>query len=357
MAPGIPSPDRITTDWINQVLLRNGFEGAVESFEVVPIGTGQLAESLRFSLQLAARDEARAPASLVGKFPSSDENSRKTCHGLNLYRNEVLFYKDLAQRSRIHVPTVLAAEFDHETHDFLLMFEDLATSRPGNQLEGLSVNEARVALREAARLHASSWNDAQLKELPWISVPDTAQDFYTTELVEQAWREFDAHFGRRMEPDVRDVCSRFVGAHRTWNQALDTPKCLTHCDFRADNLLIDDVSGRIATVDWQTVNMLGSGMDAAYFIGGSLTTEDRRAHEQELLGLYYDELLSGGVSGYSFDQFYRDYRHYSFAGLTVAIAGLILTKRTRRGDEMFFSMVDRHARHVLDLGAIELLGQ
>ena len=356
MASGIPKSKQITTEWINQLLRRNGYGGEGDSFDAVPIGTGQLAESLRFTLQRAGGAADGAPLSIVGKFPSSDENSRTTCRALNLYRNEVLFYKELAPRSRIYVPPVLTAEFDHDTHDFLIVFEDLSSSRAGNQLEGMSVAEGCEALREVARLHASSWDDVHLRQLSWLSVPETAQDFYTTELLEQAWREFDSYFGQRMDPQVRDVCSRFVSAHRKWNVALPTPKCLTHCDFRADNLLVDGASGRIATVDWQTVNMLSAGMDAAYFVGGSILPDDRRAHEQELLDVYFSELIDCGVRDYSFDQFYRDYRHYSFAGLTVAIAGLILTKRTTRGEEMFFTMVDRHARHVIDLDAIQLLG-
>ena len=351
----IRKPEQISTDWINQLLGSNGFEGTVETFEITPIGSGLLAESRRLSLHYAVGCDRAGPASLVGKFPAADQGSRETCRTYNLYRNEVLFYKELAQRSGIFVPPVLAAEFEPATHDFLLIFEDMSSSRAGNQLDGMSVNEGRWALREAARLHASYWNDATLMQRPWISVPETAQGFYTTELVEQAWAQFRSVFSDRLDPEVQEVCDKFVAAHRAWNVALDTPKCLTHSDFRPDNMLIDDAAGRIATVDWQTVNVLGAGMDAAYFIGGSMFPDDRRAHEQDLLNFYFNELVNSGVRDYSFDQFYRDYRHYSFAGLTVAIAALILAKRTPRGDEMLLKMVERHARHVLDLEAIELL--
>jgi hypothetical protein len=33
----------------------------------------------------------------------------------------------------------------------------------------------------------------------------------------------------------------------------------------------------------------------------------------------------------------------------------MLVQRTERGDEMFCTMADRHARHALDLGAVGLL--
>ena len=38
-------------------------------------------------------------------------------------------------------------------------------------------------------------------------------------------------------------------------------------------------------------------LDASYFIGGGLTVEDRRAHEEELVRGYHDELLAHGVAG------------------------------------------------------------
>jgi len=351
----IRSPEQITTGWINDLLRGNGFEGGVESFQIAPIGSGQLAESRRLSLSYADGDGQAGPASIVGKFPSTDAVSRETCRTLNLYRNEVLFYKELSAHAGIFVPPLLAADVDPETHDFVLIFGDMSFCRAGNQLDGMSVDEGRWALREAARLHASHWNDNALMKRPWISVPQTAQDFYTTELVEQAWVQFRSLFSERIEPEIQEVCERFVKAHRMWNVPLDTPRCLTHNDFRPDNMLIDDAAGRIATVDWQTVNMLSSGMDVAYFIGGSMFTDDRRAHEQDLLNFYYDELTGNGVRYYSFDQFFRDYRHYSFAGMAVALAAIVLVKRTPRGDDMLLTMLERHARHVLDLNALQLL--
>lgn len=356
MEMDIRAPGQISVDWINRLLELNGHEGTVDTFEVSPIGSGLLAESRRFSLHYAdGQSRQGRPQSIVGKFPAADAGNRSTCRTYNLYRSEVLFYKELAERSGILVPSVLAAEFDAATHDFILLCEDMAPCRAGDQLRGMSVEEGHQALREVARLHASFWNDATVFAKPWIAKPQTAQGFYTTELFEQAWDAFRKVFQGRIEPEVEEVCARFVNVHPRWNVALDTPKCLTHSDFRADNMLIDDVGGRVVTVDWQTVNVLGAGMDAAYFVGGSIDTQDRRDHEQRLLDTYYGELVDRGVRGYSFDQFYRDYRHYSLAGLTVAIAVIVLAKRSPRGDEMALTMVNRHARHVMDVDALQLL--
>ena len=47
---------------------------------------------------------------------------------------------------------------------------------------------------------------------------------------------------------------------------------------------------RPVVVDWQTVAWAGASVDVAYFIGGCLSTEDRRTHEPELMARYHDSL-------------------------------------------------------------------
>jgi hypothetical protein len=39
----------------------------------------------------------------------------------------------------------------------------------------------------------------------------------------------------------------------------------------------------------------------------------------------------------------------------MAVAASMLVERTERGDQMFMTMAARHARHALDLNAIDLL--
>ena len=95
--------------------------------------------------------------------------------------------------------------------------------------------------------------------------------------------------------------------------------------------------------------------DVAYFIGAGLTAEDRRAHEETLVREYHRSLEAAGVTGYPWEQCWTDYRRGTFAGLMMAVAASMLVERTARGDEMFLTMAARHSRHVLDLGAAELI--
>ena len=77
-----------------------------------------------------------------------------------------------------------------------------------------------------------------------------------------------------------------------------------HGDYRLDNMLFGAPGAPrpFAAVDWQTVGWGQVMTDASYFLGGSLTLEDRRAHEQELLREYHDALQDHGVRGFGWEE-------------------------------------------------------
>lgn len=94
--------------------------------------------------------------------------------------------------------------------------------------------------------------------------------------------------------------------------------------------------------------------DAAYFLGSSLSVEDRRAHEEPLLRLYHDELLAQGVQGFSWEQCREEYRRQTFWAILMVIVASMLVERTDRGDEMFMAWLARSAQQVVDQGALSL---
>jgi hypothetical protein len=93
--PDIRRPAAVDAAWLTAVLQQGGVDAAVRDFTAANVGTGQIGESVRFVLDYArAGDDA--PASLVGKFPSSGEQSRSTGVALGNYIREVRFYQQLA---------------------------------------------------------------------------------------------------------------------------------------------------------------------------------------------------------------------------------------------------------------------
>jgi hypothetical protein len=349
--PIVP-PKEITPQWLTQALRINDIDASVSDIVVETVGTGQLGETRRFRLEYSGAVPANAPRSLVGKFPSDTEVARQSGRDLGFYRSEVMFYREAAHRAVIKTPKKYVAEID-DVGDFVLLLEDMAPAVPGDQMRGCTLAEARLALAEAAKLHAAFWNDQELMKQDWLYVPHGAQGFYTTELMESSWIHFEKTYHHRFEPEVMKVCEKFVKSHAAWNAPRAMPKTYSHCDYRPDNMLFG--GERVVVVDWQTSNFLGSGMDVAYFLGGVFDRETRRNHEDELLHFYYDELIANGVADYSFDHLMADYRHYCFAVLAVIINATVIVKQTERGDRMFIQMINGGAHQALDNNALDIL--
>ena len=346
-------PTGITPRWLTDALRNRGIDATVESFDVEAVGTGQLGETRRFKLHYAGAVPADAPKSVVGKFPSDNEVARNTGRDMGFYRSELMFYRELAHRAVIKTPKLYVAEINLDTGEFVLLLEDMAPAGSGDHMRGCSIEQARMALSEAAKLHAAFWNDDELERQSWLYVPPGAQGFYTTELVESSWDYFEKTYASQMDPEVIKVCDKFVRHHAAWNAPRPRPKCFSHNDFRVDNMLFG--GERIAVVDWQTSAFLGTGMDVAYFLSGTFDRATRRAHEAELLHGYLDELTSYGVKDYDFDHLMADYRHYSFAVLVVAIAATVIVKKTERGDRLFIKMVTDGAHQAIDNDALDAL--
>lgn len=351
----IVTPEQVTPAWMTQALRGRAIDATVDSLRMEQVGTGQLGETRRFLLSYRGTPPPGAPASLVGKFPSANAVAAESGKTMGFYRSEVMFYRELAHRAQIRTPQVYVAEIN-PANDFTLLFEDLAPAQQGDQFKGCTVDEARKALKEAALLHAAFWNDPELMAGPdWLYVPPGAQGFYTTELIERSWDHVCKHYTDYLTPEFKRVGDKYVKNHAYWNRPRDLPKTFSHNDFRPDNMLFGKASDRICVVDWQTSNFLGTGMDVAYFLSGIFDRDTRKTHERQLLKEYHEDLQRHGVKDYSFDHLLRDYAHYSFAVIAVAIAATLIVKRTERGDKMLMHMALGGALQALDNGALDLL--
>ncbi len=74
-----------------------------------------------------------------------------------------------------------------------------------------------------------------------------------------------------------------------------------------------------------------------------------------MLGLYRSELERRGVNGFTDAQCQADYALGSLHGVVVAVRATTVADQTERGDAMLTLMLNRHARHALDLDVLDLL--
>ena len=346
------SPHELTAQWLSEVL----GSGAIEQIEIEPIGTGQMSESRRVRISYASAEDARTrPASVVIKTASEDEASRSTGVGLGIYEREVRFYEELAPRIGGPLARCYAAMIDPLEGWFTIVLEDVTDARQGDQIAGCTVDEASLALRELARLHAPVFADPQVGAISWFSQESPLGQALLTQLL----AGFLERYGERVCAEHVEVCRRFVASSDGWMADRRPPMGLVHGDYRLDNLLFcsDAASnGRpLVAIDWQTVGWGPAMTDAAYFLGGSLTTDDRRAHEERLVHEYHEALAEAGVRGFGWEECWEGYRRASFLGIVMTVAPAMLVERTDRGDEMFLVTLARYAEQVLDLDALALL--
>jgi hypothetical protein len=325
--------------------------------EASPVGTGQMCDSVRLRLTYAG-DAAGAPRSVVAKLPAADPTSRETARALRSYEIEVRFYQELAADLPVRTPRCLHAEIDVEAADFVLLLEDLAPARQGDQLTGCTPAQAEVAVAELVKLHAPRWGDPTLAELVWLHRDPAKGRTFLSELLPVLHAGFRDRYAERLGPDVVTALDALFADLGAYLEERRPPTTVVHGDYRLDNLLFGDPGGDrpVAVVDWQTVGHGRGPSDVAYLLGGGLRAEDRRAHEDRLVHRYHRDLVAAGVEGYDEEQCGEDYRRATWGGLVMAVAASMLVERTERGDEMFLAMAARHARHVLDLGAHRDLG-
>jgi len=236
--------------------------------------------------------------------------------------------------------------------------EDLAPAEQGDQLQGVTLDQARLVVDEAARLHASHWADPALDELPWVSGTKAAPPSQANAEAGQAlWGGFRERYAARLSPAHIEVGERLAGRFGRYAETREGPRCLTHNDFRPDNMMFaTPAGGRPVTVlDWQSVTLGVGAVDVAYFLAGALPADVRRAHEAEVLARYHAALRAGGVTGYGADALARDYAGGGFLLFLTAFFASMIVKQTARGDDMFMQMIASATEHVLDHDALSLL--
>jgi hypothetical protein len=357
--PGLDTnPLELTPDWFNQLFEEIGIDAEVSGLTAKSIGTGQIGENVRFVFDYARKGDG-APATLVGKFPSGSDASLMTAKMLGHYEREVNFYRTFPKVAGRITPEALYTDYDPETNRFALIMEDMAPSEQGDQLSGCSVAEAERAMDAAAILHAAYWNDETLDTHPWLQGTSAAPPpAMSPEQVAMLWTGFKDRYSASLTPDVIEVGDAYAEAlPRMQLEQADGPFALTHNDYRLDNMLFGKPGAPkpLAVVDWQTAGKGAPASDVAYFIGAGLTQEDRPKHEQALLRYYHARLQEEGVTDYGFDALYDHYRYTCFYGMSVAFGAAMLVKQTDRGDQMFLTMLRRHAAQARDNNALELL--
>jgi thiamine kinase-like enzyme len=336
----IRDPSQISSQWLSTIL---GIPG-LEVTGVQRIGTGQMSLTFRVSYT-----HSEGASTVIVKLASDNDTSRATGVGMGAYSREVAFYGRLSSRIGGPLPRCHLAEYDQEQGWFTLVLDDVTDGVQGDQIAGCSPDSAKRVMRALARLHAPVLDDAAVGAMDFLNLPNPVSGALMALLL----TTFEERYGDQLADEYIEVCRRHVAALDAHAADRRPPLGLVHGDFRLDNLLFDETD--CVVVDWQTVQWGPAMIDAAFFLGGSLSVEDRRAHEKSLIRTYHDGLRAAGASEFSWEDCWYEYRRQVFWGLTVVIGAAVMVERTARGDEMFTTMCRRVCQQILDLESLQLL--
>ena len=321
-------PDEVTAHWLSSVLGKR-----IEAVRWEAIGTGQVGDSVRFHVSAA-----EAVSTLAGKFSAADEASRATATTFGLYRKEVEFYRQVAPYLDVRAPHVHFADVSEDGDEFVLLFEDLGPAEQGDQIGGCSIERARAAIRQAAAIHAPSWQRADLLDLDWLQPPEQL-GITVAAMYPQAQTVFRERYADTLEPEYMALCEELAELAPTYFRSDPDRQCIVHGDFRLDNMLFDIGAGQepIAILDWQTVTVGKAMTDVGYFMGCGIGEALWRDHEDELLDLWLQAMGDAGVN-LTRDDIQADYRRGILHGVSTAVFSAAFVKRTERGDANFLSM-------------------
>jgi aminoglycoside/choline kinase family phosphotransferase len=355
--------DDITADWLNEVLDDSTTGGAkIVSFEkeVIGEGAGFVGELTRLTLTYDG-DAGSAPASIIAKLPTREEAFRNLANMVNLYQREIRFYEELAADVPVRTPKMYFSHSDSATGDHVLLLEDLAPGRVGDQLKTCSIDEAKLALQTLAKIHAAFWNSPRLKELEWMpGVDDPMLLGMISMMYQQSWPVFVERYGDQISPGILPIGEKFGQKFlELAKQIEDGPVTITHADFRLDNMFFDLADGSpIAIIDWQLAQRGPAMGDVTYFLAGNLTPDVRREHETDLVRAYHEALVENGVADYDYESCAEDYRRAALLLFIFVVTNqedFNIEDYNDRAQDLLNSMLERYMTAILDLNAAEFL--
>ena len=345
----ISEPSEITPEWLTRVLNDAGVNGVVNQLQGQSIGTGQVGENVRFTLS----GEGDIPATVVGKFPSTDPTSRLTGVQQGTYIKEARFYEHLQSCVDIQTPKVFYLDLDQASHMFVLIMEDLAPGTQGNQLKGCNIEDATLAINQLAMLHGPMWGRTEHLFEEVIVDGNQHSGEHIKGLYDLVTAGFLDRYQSRLTPYETEIVRQVGECMPQYFAGYQGDLTLIHGDYRLDNMMFGG-NYPLTVIDWQTLSFSCPLSDVAYFLGTSLTVSDRLSNEEGLVQQYFTQLSNYDVN-LDWETCWQFYRHFAPSGLIMAVIASMIVEETERGNDMFMAMAKRSARMCKDLDTISII--
>lgn len=348
----VATSDALTAPWMADVLGVRVRAVRVETFQ-----GGVFGRMARVSVDYVGEAPVGRPTSVIVKYATDDPGSLGLARAMNMYELEVSFYRDVAPLvPDFSVPACHGAAVDPATGMFTLVLEDLSTRTERLEIgpaatTGDRVTACRDALAELVRFQAPLWNSPRVAKLDWLA--DGGRTVATFEAMGQGLAPFLARFARSLTSEHIAFFERFLPRAGEWVRGWDAPTVVQHGDFRNDNLLVAAAPGTapVTVIDFQTVRLGPPGVDVAYLVGSTFSTEERREHERTLIAEYHAGLVAAGVGDFSFEDCWTQFRTGALYGAFLFVGLAAQVESVPEIDAYIALQAGRYADMAIDLDA------
>jgi fructosamine-3-kinase len=298
-----PGVREVTPAWLTGLLRDAGAldAGEVAAVEPEPIGTFST-EIWRLRLAYD-REAADAPSTLVVKRPSGDRELRSG----ETWQNEIRLYREVAAALPVRTPRLWYGGVDGARGSALLLLEDVADLRSFSFL-AQNVEHSRRALADLARMHARF--RVRAESLDWVA--DLADEKLRTSCArgyDESWARRRGLFRELGGESFVEIGDALAGRVAESLEPLGECATLLHGDAHGENLPLAGAEGtepEVVFLDWPGPRRGHPSFDVGAFLAMTLTEEDRRRAERELVALHAERF--GAAGGSDLDDPWLGYR-------------------------------------------------
>jgi hypothetical protein len=237
--------------------------------------------------------------------------------------------------------------------------EDLTLrgARFPNALDGVGVAEIRGLIETLAALHGRFWESPSLQsELRWLATPVSGGMYPVFQALGldliRNQVESNPYKAALIDPLGKTVDELWSALWKAQEILSTGPQTLLHGDPHiANTYLLPEGPGGF--LDWQLVVKGRWAHDLTYLIVTGLSTDERRAHERELIAFYLEALRRQGVeTPPTLSEAWLRYRQAAIWGLVI---GWLITPTENYGEAITAANLARLVAAVEDLETLKAL--
>ncbi len=347
----IAAPGEITADWLQRALAAGGVASvqrlALEP-EVTPVGHGTTSIVVRVRAAYNS-GQITAPRSAICKIGAQADHSPERP---GPFERERRAYALFGPEPGFRVPQCWFGATDAQGLTNLLIEDLTESTTAGDQITGCSPADAALTIRELALFHRRWLGRTGDVEPGLLLAPEQLLFAYAKGA--GVLREWLAGPIPENELAIIDAFGRLAP---TWLAQRPRHTSLIHGDPRVDNVLFEGQgeTRRACIIDWQSLGTGDPQYDVAYFLSGSVSPEDRRACEQELVA-EHAAMLAEADPTYSADQALEAYRRNIVSGPWMTVVAAAFIARNAHNAGLLTTLVARNTAAIADWDGLAAIG-